>query len=129
MDVPTARLGMRTDGGRIGSSPRSWRLCFGYASHSSWDIWVLLLHLPAPFAVSPGIAWGQSQPPVGPSKKPFPRSGRKVSLLLLDRQAEVGRGSGRGYRRNDIMFQWESQKCSLRSEALAPSPSHSCVML
>lgn len=91
--------------------------------------WVLLLHLPAPFAVSPGIAWGQSQPPVGPSKKPFPRSGRKVSLLLLARQAEVGRGSGCGYRRNDIMFQWESQKCSLQSVALAPSPSHSCVML
>lgn len=38
MDVPTARLGMRTDGGRIGSSPRSWRLCLGCASHSSWDI-------------------------------------------------------------------------------------------
>lgn len=87
MDVPTARLGMRTDGGRIGSSTRSWRLCLRCASHSSWDIWVLLLHLSAQFAVSPGIAWGQSQPPMGPSKKPFPRSGRKVSLLLLDRQS------------------------------------------
>lgn len=68
----------------------------------------------------------------GSQQKAFSQEWKKGFFIAAGQavlQAEVRRGSGRGYRRNDIMFQWESQKCSLQSETLAPSPSHSCMML
>lgn len=59
MDVPTARLGMRTDGGRISSSLRSWRLCLRCMAAAAGTCGCSS-RFPAPAAISPGIAWGQS---------------------------------------------------------------------